>query len=448
MGGASSSEIVDVRIAETVAPNAISPLMCVGIASVLPHPIQQAYIRSAGQVGVRIYKELIVLRKIPCCLEHPCSTEPPPPLSSAGVDDEQKPPTSRRRGLLPSSSRKWKVQSSQLIPIHISTKKPIQGLGSLFQTVVTTKKSLQRDSTLVVFPDVARRLGTQLFKKIFPSTIPAIKCVRYCYDANAENPPEFIRIPNTELVELEGFDSVSSIGHQFHGFTMKSIDISALLLTKHLTAISDRFLYQCKNITQIDLSPFVNVTTIGKNFMETCESLQAIDLRPLSKVSTIGENFLAYTTNLRSVKFGSSDHEIGSAGPNVVVVGHQTVDDKETMEAGMGGNITAIGRGFLFQATSLEKIDFKNFTKVKTIGEFFLSFCLSLRYVDLRPFGDSVESVGICLAYGCNEIVLDHHPNLPNVSIASILKNSKGRCVVRDGTQVQPAQQPDCSTST
>ena len=370
----------------------INPLMCLSVAMLLPEAKHHAYIRSASTSGIRIYEELIVLRKILCCLEHPHSTDPP----SAALDDESEDDQPERQpweqlalGERPEVSPP-KLQRPQRIPIDLR--------ATLVDKSRSDGERFSGESSLVVFPDVAMRTNSYFFTQIpFPVFKGYMKSVRYSYDPHAVALPDFIlKLPGTEKLVLEGCNSITAIGHQFRGHEMSSINFKALRHADNLVTISTYFLFECNRLVHVDVSPMSNITTIGDKFMESCEMLESVNLSTLSKVTTIGESFLAFNPKLRSVDFGPIE-SFGKAG-------------------GMGTNLVEVGEWFLRGATSLDKVDLKTFTKIKIVGDFFISNCTSLRYLDVRPFGYDVESLGLAFLGGCTDMIVDHHPQLSQVA--------------------------------
>ena len=59
-----------------------------------------------------------------------------------------------------------------------------------------------------------------------------------------------------------------------------------------VASIGNNFLFQCSNLTAIDLSGLTAVTSIGDWFLAGCPNLTVIDLSGLKAVTSIGHRFL------------------------------------------------------------------------------------------------------------------------------------------------------------
>ena len=65
-------------------------------------------------------------------------------------------------------------------------------------------------------------------------------------------------------------------------------DLSTYHFIKYVRVIGDNFMYNCKNLTKIDLSSLLHVTLIKSNFLHCCNYLMEIDLSSFSHVTSIG----------------------------------------------------------------------------------------------------------------------------------------------------------------
>lgn len=103
----------------------------------------------------------------------------------------------------------------------------------------------------------------------------------------------------TELttIDLSGLSNVTTIGANFLLYHTKLTTIDLSFLSK-ATTIESEFLFGCRNLISIDFSPLSNVTRIGDLFLHGCHGLTTIDLNPLSNVIKIGESFLSSCSNL------------------------------------------------------------------------------------------------------------------------------------------------------
>ena len=52
------------------------------------------------------------------------------------------------------------------------------------------------------------------------------------------------------------------------------------------------FLWGCKGLTKVDLSPIGNVKKVGNHSLTSCYSLTRIDLAPLDAIDAIPDGFL------------------------------------------------------------------------------------------------------------------------------------------------------------
>jgi hypothetical protein len=147
-----------------------------------------------------------------------------------------------------------------------------------------------------------------------------------------------------------------------------------LIRTKTTTIkIGDFFLYDCENLTTIDLSALSQITQIGNFFLAKCSNLTIIDLSPLSRVTQIGNYFLSYCKNLTTIDLSPLSQ------------------------------VTKIGNRFLIDCSKLSTIDLSPLSRLAQIGNCFLSWCENLTIIDLSPLSQ-ITNIGDCFLSYCKNL--------------------------------------------
>ena len=144
-------------------------------------------------------------------------------------------------------------------------------------------------------------------------------------------------------------------------------------VTSQVTAIGDWFLYNCSQITSLDLSGFSSVTSIGNYFLSCCTQITSLDLSGLNSVTSIGDYFLYYCSQITSLDLSSL------------------------------GSVTSIGNDFLCYCSQITSLDLSGFSSVTSIGNYFLSCCTQITSLDLSGL-NSVTSIGDYFLYYCSQI--------------------------------------------
>ena len=124
-----------------------------------------------------------------------------------------------------------------------------------------------------------------------------------------------------------------------------------------VVSISDYFLFNCRHISSIDLSPLHNITVVASYFLAGCSNIASIDLSPFANVETISSGFLYCCVGILALDLTPFSNKL------------QTVHSK-----------------FLFGCRQLKTLDVSPLKRVSAIGPLFLEECSSL----LTPTTDSV----------------------------------------------------------
>ena len=160
----------------------------------------------------------------------------------------------------------------------------------------------------------------------------------------------------------------TSISESFlHKSSVEQLDFRGL---KNISSIGISFLYECKQLTSIDLSAFNNTTSVGMGFCNNCENLTELDLSSFRNVTSVGDYFLYGCSSLSEIVLSSFS------------------------------NILCINKCFLYGCKSLTKADFSGLTRVKSIGDSFLCECSQLTSLNLDGF-HSVETIGDYFLFKC-----------------------------------------------
>ena len=202
---------------------------------------------------------------------------------------------------------------------------------------------------------------------------------------------------NLTTIDLSPLSNVISIGNGFLSWctNLTTLDLSFL---SNVTSIGSHFLYNCKNLTTIELSFLSNVTSIDSHFLYNCKNLTTIELSPLSNVTSIGHCFLDNCKNLTTIDL--------SPLSNVTSVGHcflYTCSNLTTIDLSPLSNVTSVGHCFLSSCSKLTTIDLSPLSNVTSVDNFFLSWCENLTTIDLSPL-TNVTSIGDYLLSGCSNL--------------------------------------------
>ncbi|CAO5680543.1 MAG: hypothetical protein NEHIOOID_00278 [Holosporales bacterium] len=221
---------------------------------------------------------------------------------------------------------------------------------------------------------------------------------------------------NLKIIHAE---NVENIGYNFlydcRGLT--TLDLSPL---SNVKSIGDRFLYDCTGLTTLDLSPLSNVSEIGNDFLYGCTGLTTLDLSPLSNLRSIGDYFLCDCTGLTTLylSFLSNLRSIGdyflcdctglttldlSSLSNVREIRNCFLfgcAGLTTLDLSFLSKVREIGGAFLFGCAGLTTLDLSSLSNVTNIGDYFLSGCAGLTALDLRPLSN-VTNIECCFLSGC-----------------------------------------------
>lgn len=168
-------------------------------------------------------------------------------------------------------------------------------------------------------------------------------------------------------IDLSPLKQIEEIGSGFlNGFDQLT-NITGLEHLKKLTKIGDAFLYNCKNITEFDLSS-LSLVSIGNYFLNQCEKLQTIKFNPNPTIISVGTYFMFGCVQLKSIDLRCfqnidtiKEHFLSRSGIN-------NVQFPETFL-----NVTTIKPYFMSDTINLKKIDLSCFSRVTKIGNNFLS---------------------------------------------------------------------------
>jgi hypothetical protein len=139
------------------------------------------------------------------------------------------------------------------------------------------------------------------------------------------------------------------------------------------------FLKNFTGLTAVDLSALWKTTTIDSYFMQNCYSITAVDLSPMVNVTTININLLSGCASLVMVDLSgfSKLRSIGSYFLSATPI--QTIDMSAMT------SLTEINYYFLANCTKLKTLDLSALAKVTRLGRWFLQNCTSLKTLDLAP---------------------------------------------------------------
>ena len=121
-----------------------------------------------------------------------------------------------------------------------------------------------------------------------------------------DNTSEHIELNLDDIFNENGYINHKDVDNYKNNHFVKSIK---LIRTKNTPIkIGNYFLYECSNLTTIDLSALSQVTQIGNYFLSSCSNLTTIDLLPLSQVTQIGNGFLSGCSNLTTIDLSALQH--------------------------------------------------------------------------------------------------------------------------------------------
>ena len=220
---------------------------------------------------------------------------------------------------------------------------------------------------------------------------------------------------NLREVDLSPFTNVKIVGSHFlSGCTsacMKSIDLTPLRAVEVLPL---GFLHECSGLEKVDLSPLVNLREVGYDFLSGCTAMTSIDLTPLRAVEELPYGFLFRCSGLREVDL-SPLIDIKKVGDNFLS-GCSSIRsiDLTPLRA-----VEELAGGFLNGCSSLEEVDLSPLVNLKQLWNYFLSGCSNIKSIDLTP----LRAVAV-LPYG----FLNGCSSLEEVDLSPLV-NLTGECV-------------------
>ena len=157
---------------------------------------------------------------------------------------------------------------------------------------------------------------------------------------------------------------------------------------ERLTEIAPKFLTNCHNLESINLAPLHRIGVVPSWFLYNCRVMRCLDLSPLVNLREVGDYFLGGCSGLSSINL-------------------------EPLRA-----IEVISSAFLFGCSGLQEVDLSPLVNVREVGFFFLMQCSGLTAVDLRPLR-AIKIIPTSFLYGCSglkELDLSPLTNVIHVS--------------------------------
>jgi hypothetical protein len=274
------------------------------------------------------------------------------------------------------------------------------------------------------------------------NSIDNILCIYVTYlKNNANNANNIVKMDEYTYL-YSNFNYVKKIPNLTHlncrikDHRITSIDLSPLS-SSNIKSIGNKFLYNCENLTSINLSPLSNIESIGNDFLFYCHNLTSINLSPLSNIKSIGDYFLSRCFRLENIDLSSLSN-IKSIGNNFLYscsglkgINLSPLSNIESIGdyflyscSGLKGidlsplsNVKSIGNNFLSNCENLTKINFSSLSNIKSIGYYFLSECVNLKEIDLSPLSN-IKSIGnnfLNSCYGLENIDLSPLKNIKSI---------------------------------
>lgn len=217
------------------------------------------------------------------------------------------------------------------------------------------------------------------------------------------------------------FNNVKRIGNGF--FSESSYANQSFYMDQFpdVESIGGSFLFGAFNIRYFYATGVDKLTSIGDNFLANAKVTNGYNFKGLTGLTQIPNYFLA----------GSNIKDFNSEGlDNVQSIGDQFLGYKngsfpphnfeQTMEASVlktadfshFTKVESIGMYFLAHQVDITSIDLKGFENVKTIKDAFLYRCTSLEYLDMRAL-KNVTSVAKTFLTECNNLRTLKAYNIP-----------------------------------
>ena len=412
---------------------AITPLMCVEVAAIVP-PSHQALLRCAGSVGADVYEELVARGKAPLYIE--CKNS----LDTGAVTTHRVPTTLPiTSDTEPVDACEWPSFGSFFTnhppdptssPTNHNQQHPLLDMAVLVVTheyLASSSVSGQRAATrfshdyndalnaVKIYP--VRRVryisgggetGSNWFSAI-GSGFKKLESIEFCEVENMRRVPDqfMYNCPSLTSVDLSPFRNVTSIGRSFlfACAALKSIDLSPLSNVTEIEAEGGGFMTGCSSLTSIDLSPLSKITTLC-GFLEKCSSLTAVDFTPLRNIKkVVAPITMCECTALTEIKLiASICPASGSMSPVLLPPGFMYFcSSLKSIDLSPFADVTEVGSDFMVNCRSLTSIDITPFANVTKIGQQFMLNCSSLTSIDLSPFSN-VVTIGRHFMYGCRSL--------------------------------------------
>ena len=160
--------------------------------------------------------------------------------------------------------------------------------------------------------------------------------------------------------------------------TLLRADLSAVTLSH----APDYFMFCCKSLRRIDLPRSVGDVTVGSGFLQHCYALTHLDLAPLGRIVSVGTDFLGLCYALESVDLTALDAV--AALPDDFLCYCQSLRALDCHGRLPFRNVVEIGVRFCCGCTALERVVFHPNCALRAVGSSFLGDCTALTSVDPR----------------------------------------------------------------
>ena len=186
-------------------------------------------------------------------------------------------------------------------------------------------------------------------------------------------------------IDLSSLQKLTTTGDNFlsNCSKIRYIDLSSLI---NLITIGDNFLYHCSIISSIDLSPLIMLEIIGNNFLNQLNSFNAFTKIILNNpnLKHIGNKFLLNCYNTIEVNL-SSLINLKTIGDDFLVKLLISSIDLSSLI-----NLESIGKNFLSFCFNLKEIDLSFLINLKTIESGFLHNCNNLKKIKVNSINSKL----------------------------------------------------------
>ena len=428
----SSSHLFSVNIPYTEMMMMFNTLMCMDVA-VLLSPLHQGMLRSAGQMGVDVFEELVAIGRVPIYVETS--------VLEVGVHAPIVPHVS----LSDSDDEASRDAFDGDIDNSIMSKNCWTSTNSNTTAVVVSLTAMRVLRWVDGGIDALRgvRTGNLVHRYQHYSGTSATDDGG---DAVGVESDEYISEDMDPLmatsIELCGFEGFTKVLNNFlvNANAISTLDITPL---RFVTTIGDDFLFDCNSLTTIDLAPLGEVSSIGSSFMGQCSSLIMLDTTPLLKsLTNIGSGFLGDCCSLRDIDVTGLGN-LSEIPPDFLSCCSAL---KSIDLAPLGGSLSVIGDRFMMKCSSILAVDLAPLTQLKLIGNMFMSMCSALTTfgnpdtASVRNTLPLLESVSDSFLHSCASLVSVNLSVLSNLTtISSMFLSSCSSLVTLDVSPLRHA---------